>query len=83
MLTLLQAAGLNKWLAYGAVAASVLATLGVVYLRIRASGAQSERLDQAEKNLQRIRNDAKERAKIESITTAAARERLRDRWSSR
>lgn len=83
MWTILQAIGLNKWIVYGSIALLILSSLGLTVMRIRANGAQSEKLRQAQEGLSRMQKETRERAKIESMSTAAARKRLRDKWSSR
>lgn len=83
MWTFLQALGLNKWLVYGAIAASAVATLGVMYLNIRASGAQSEKNRQLVKTLTHYQQEVRERAHIEALRSDAARKQLRDKWSAR
>ena len=83
MWTILQAIGLNKWIVYGMAALAIGASITTIVLRIRANGAQSEKLRQAQEGLSRMQRETRERAKIESMSTAAARKRLRDKWSSR
>lgn len=70
-------------MAYGVLALTLIASLTGVVWKIRREGAQAERVKALNKSLTRMQQEARERAKLEAITTAAARKQLRDRWSAR
>ena len=83
MWTILQALGINRWLVYGILAVTLLSTLTIAALKFRADGIRSERAKQLQASLRNLQKEAKERARIEAMRSADARQQLRDKWASR
>jgi hypothetical protein len=73
----------NRIWYYVVLAGSISVLIGIAILRIRASGAQSERLKQLENTMKRKQLDAEISANLSAISAAARRKQLRDRWSRR
>lgn len=68
---------------YALVAGVALVTLGIAIAKIRATGAQAERLDQLQARLNLKKLEAKVDADLSAITAADRRDRLRKRWGRR
>ena len=68
---------------YALLAVTLLATLGIAIAKIRASGAQKEKLNQLETKLEVKRLEAKIDADLSAATAASRRDSLRQRWLRR
>ena len=66
---------------YALLVIGALVTLGIAIAKIKASGAQKERLNQMEQKLKVKQLEAKVDADLSRITAAQRRDRLRDRWT--
>lgn len=77
---MLNAIGVNKWIAYGLGIFAILGSLSVIYLKIKGSGADKEKLKQAEASLERMQKNAQIRARVESATTDSARSVLKNKY---
>ena len=67
---------IGRYVALGAIAA---AALGFLYLRIKASGAEAERLKMLQQSLENLRTRIKVDDEITQLSPDARRERL-GRW---
>lgn len=78
-----QGIGGNKLLPYITVALIVMVILVTVYSQGRHSASANEKQKQLSDSLNRLHKEAQDRARIESMSTSAAREQLRKRWKQR
>ena len=83
MSALLGLINFNRIYMYLISAGVLLASIGIAVLRIRASGARAERLNQMQATLQRKNLDAKISADLSALSAADRRRQLRERWSRR
>ena len=81
MSILLQAIGINKWYAYILIAIAALSAIGVALQRVRTGGAQDEKMKNAERALERMKQNAQIKLSVERTSTDSARELLRNRYS--
>lgn len=77
------ALGGNKILPYVLVTMGIFAIFAVVYWQGLTKGQANASVKQLNDSLNRYMNDARRKADIESLTTAVARDRLRNRWERR
>lgn len=80
--TLWTASGINKYLPYIFLVVGAIATIITVYLKGQTAGSSTVLNKQLNDSLKVRVQEAKDRAKIQSLNTDAARIRLRDRWSA-
>lgn len=73
----------NRIYMYLVLAGVLLAGIGIAILKIKASGAQAERLNQMQERLRRKQLDAEISADLSAMSAAARRRQLRERWSRR
>lgn len=78
---LLEAIGLNKWAAYAMLAMTVLSAIGIAIQRFKAQGKDEQRLKDAERALERMKQNAKIKLDVERTATNAARDVLLNRYS--
>lgn len=84
MISLLwHAVGGNKILPYLALVALTVAVIAAVYYQGLTKGRAAVNTKQLKDSLNRYMNDARRKADIESLSTAVARDRLRNRWERR
>lgn len=74
--------GLNKLWPYLLVIAAAIAIIVAAYTKGQSSGTSYAKMKQLNDSLNTRMKEAKDRAEVQSINTADARKRLRDRWSS-
>ncbi len=77
------ASGVNKVLPYILLVMGIFAIFAVVYWQGLTKGQANASVKQLNDSLNRYMNDARRKADIESLTTAVARDRLRNRWERR
>jgi hypothetical protein len=75
-----QAIGGNKLLPYIVVVLILMVILCTVYLQGRTAGTTGEKTKRLGDSLNRLHKEAQDRARIESMSSSAAREQLRKRW---
>ena len=81
MISLLwRSVGGNKALPYILMGLGIFGIFVVVYWQGLTKGKQSAATEQLKGWLNRAQNDAQRRADIESLSSAAARDKLRKRW---
>lgn len=78
---LLEAIGLNKWAAYAMLAMTVLSAIGIAIQRFKNQGKDEKRLQDAERALERMKQNAKIKLDVERTVTSAARDRLLRNYS--
>ena len=78
-----KASGANRIVPYLVLAGVVLLVIGTAYMQGKSAGKNSESTKRLNDSLNRIHKEAKDRATIHSIESAAARRQLQDRWSDR
>lgn len=84
MISLLwHAVGGNKILPYVLLVLLVLAAIAAVYWQGMTKGRASVETKQLKDSLNRYIDNAKRKTEIESLSSATARERLRNKWQRR
>lgn len=73
----------NKASVYMIAVGIVVIALAAAVMSIRADGATSEKLKQAQRTLEAKKLEAQVRDEIAATDAAVNRKRLRDRWSKR
>lgn len=77
----LQALGLNKWAAYAMLAMVVLSSIGIAIQKFKSQGKDEQRLKDAERALERMKQNAQIKLDVERTSTNAARDVLLNRYS--
>jgi hypothetical protein len=75
--------GLNKLWTYLLLALAVSALIVALVATVFMQGRKSAQVDAVVRSMKSLQASHKERAKVEAMRSSEARQRLKDRWSSR